>query len=178
VLAGKKTVPERIVQARSVALGYDLGDRFVSEGASAAEPGVGPEGRRALQAVSQEFRRWGRYAVVNRPEEADLLVGIRLRRSASASGGIGGGVSNGAGGLGGTFDGSVRRGSSYNIDYSANDDVLSVYDGADGKVGKLLWHKSKAYGLTGDNSALVAQFRTDVERTPATPGQAATKPPQ
>lgn len=180
VLAGKKTVSPRIAQARSVALGYDLGDRFVSDSASAAEPSVGPAERRALQAVREELRRWGRYTVVARPEEADLLVAIRLGRSAGSFGGIGGGVSTGGGGLGGPFDGAggVRRGSSYNTDTATVDDMLAVYDGAGGKVGKRLWRKSKRDGLTGDTPALVVQFRADVERTPPPAGEQAAKPPQ
>lgn len=179
VLAGRKTVSPRIAQARSVALGYDLGDRFVSDGASAAEPSVGPAERRALQAVREEFRRWGRYTVVTRPAEADLLVAIRLGRSAGSSGGIGSGVSNGSGGLGGPFDsaGGLRRGSSYNTDTATVDDMLAVYDGADGKVGKRLWRASRTDGLSGSAPALVEQFRADVERTPL-PTEQPSKPPQ
>ena len=45
VAAGKKIVPARIAQARYVALGYDLGDRFMSETAAIANPDVLPEER-------------------------------------------------------------------------------------------------------------------------------------
>jgi len=178
--AGKHRVPARVAEARSVALGYDLGDRFVSDGASAAEPILGPAEQRALRAVREELRRWGRYTVVARPEEADLLVAIRLGPSASHSGVIGNGVSNGSGGLGGPFDsgGGLRRGSSYNVDTSTVDDMLIVYDGVEGRAGKRLWRASKEDGLAGDAPALVAQFRADVERTPAAAGKGETKPPQ
>ena len=181
VVAGKKTVPPRVVEARRVALGYDLGDRFVVDGASAPEPGVGPPERHALQAVRDELTRWGRYTVVAKPEEADLLLAIRLGRSATHSGGIGGGVSNGGGGLGGTFDsaGGMRRGSSYNTTDASNvDDVMVVYDCAEGRVGKRLWRASQTNGLDGAAPPLVAKFRGDVERTPAASGHDAAKPPQ
>jgi hypothetical protein len=181
VVAGKKTVPPRIVQAQRVALGYDLGDRFVADGASAPEPGVGPQERRALQAVRDEIARWGRYTVVARPEEADLLLAIRLGRSATRSGGIGGGVSNGSGGLGGAFDSGagMRRGSSYNTTDASNvDDVMVVYDCAEGRVGKRLWRASQADGLAGSAPPLVAKFRGDVERSPASGGHDAASPPQ
>jgi hypothetical protein len=178
--AGKHGVPARVAEARAVAFGYELGDRFVSDAASTAEPVLGPAEQRALRAVREEFRRWGRYTVVARPEEADLLVAIRLGRAASHSGVIGNGASNGSGGLGGAFDsgGGVRRGSSYNVDTSADDDMLVVYDGVEGRVGKRLWRASKEDGLAGDPPALVAKFRTDVERTPAPAGKGETKPPQ
>ena len=49
--AGKRIVPARIAQARYVALGYDLGDRFLSETEAITDPDVLPEERRALQAI-------------------------------------------------------------------------------------------------------------------------------
>lgn len=179
LVAGKKTVPPRVVQAQRVAVGYDLGDRIVADGASAAEPGVGPSERRAVQAIRDELARWGRYTVVAKPEEADLLVAIRLGRHATHSGGIGGGVSNGAGGLGGQFDSGygVRRGSSYTTDTSV-EDVMVVYDAAEGRVGKRLWRASQVDGLAGAAPALVARFRAEVERTPAPAGSEAAKPPR
>jgi hypothetical protein len=82
VVAGKKTVPQRVVQAKRVVLGYDLGDRFVADNVSAPEPGVGPSERRTLQAVRDELARWGRYTVVTKPEEA----GRRLWRASQADG--------------------------------------------------------------------------------------------
>jgi len=55
--AGKKIVPARIAQARYVALGYDMGDRFLSETAAISNPDVLPEERRAIQAIADDLRR-------------------------------------------------------------------------------------------------------------------------
>lgn len=157
--AGKHSVPTRVVQARSVALGYDLGDRFLSESAAVADPDVLAEERRALQAIRDEIRRWGKYAVKEQPGEADLLIAVRLGRPENLSAGMGdSGVLGGPGGM--------RRGSSYGGGVSSSDDMLAVYDCAEGRVGKRLWRERKAGGLGGQPPLLFAQFRADVERTP------------
>ena len=171
-LAGKRTVPARLAQARYVALGYDLGDRFESETAAIADPNVLPEERRALQAIHDELERWGKYVVTVRPEDAELLIAIRIGRRGGVGGStIGGGVTNGAGGYGGAFDsaGGVRRGSSYNAEISSNSDMLTVYDAAGGRVGAQLWRVQKNGGLAGEPPKLFQEFRADVERTPEPP---------
>jgi len=167
--AGKRTVPARIAQARYVALGYDLGDRFLSESAAIANPDVLPEERRALQAIHDDIERWGKYIVVVKPEDAELFIALRIGRHGSVGGRtIGGGVSNGAGGYGGAFDrnGGVRRGGSYNAEISSNQDMLTVYDALGGRTGAQLWRVMRSGGLTGDPPRLYQEFRTDVERTP------------
>jgi hypothetical protein len=73
----------------------------------------------------------------------------------------------------------MRRGSSYNATDASNvDDLMVVYDGAEGGVGKRLWRASQADGLAGAAPPLVAKFRGDVERTPPTGGHDPAKPPQ
>ncbi len=152
--AGKHTVPARVVQARSVALGYDLGDRFLGESAAVADPG----GRRALKAIRDEIQRWGKYVVKEQPGEADLLIAVRLGRPENLGAGTGG-----SGLLGGP--GGMRRGSSYGGEVSSSDDMLAVYDCVERRVGKRLWRERKAGGLAGQPPALFSQFRADVERT-------------
>jgi hypothetical protein len=168
--AGKRTLPARIAQARYVALGYDLGDRFLSETAAIASPDVLPEERRALQAIHDDLQRWGKYVVTLRPEDAELLIAVRVGRRGSFGGStIAGGVANGTGGYGGAFDsaGGVRRGSSFNAEISSNTDMLTVYDSAGGRVGAQLWRVQKGGGLAGDPPKLFQQFRADVESAPA-----------
>jgi hypothetical protein len=158
-LAGKRKVPARVVEARSVALGFDLGDRFLSESAAVADPDVQPGERRALQAIRDEIRRWGKYVVTVRPGDADLLIAVRLGVRENV----------GAGTRGDEYvpgPGGMRRGSSYGPDLSSSDDMLVVYDCVEGRVGKRLWRVRKAGGLAGATPALFAEFRTDVERTP------------
>jgi hypothetical protein len=157
-LAGKHTVPARVVQARSVALGYDLGDRFLSDSAAVADPGVLPDERRALKAIRDEMQRWGRYVVKEQPREADLLIAVRLGRPGDFGAGT-----EGSGILGGP--GGMRRGSSYGGGVSSSDDMLAVYDCVEGRVGKRMWRERKAGGLAGQPPVLFSQFRADVERT-------------
>jgi len=57
--------PAQLALARYVALGYDRGDRFVSETDVRAE--VFPEERAALQAIRAGIEQWGKYVVVVRP---------------------------------------------------------------------------------------------------------------
>jgi len=158
VVAGKRKAPPRVVEARSVALGYDLGDRFVSESAELTDPDVRPEERRALQAIRVEIERWGRYVVVERPADAQLLIAVRLGRPENLGAGTGSGYLGGPGGM--------RRGSSYGGEVASSDDMLAVYDCVEGRVGKRLWKQRKAGGLAGAMPALFVEFRADVERTP------------
>ena len=105
-LAGKKGVPARIAQARYMAIGYDLGDRFVSEMDAITSPDILPEERRAVQAIREDLDRWGRYVVVNKPQDAELFLAIRVGRHGSIGGGmIDSGSTNPFGGPGG-----IRRG--------------------------------------------------------------------
>jgi hypothetical protein len=72
--------------ARYVALGYDRGDRFVSEAEVRAE--VFPEERAALQAIRAGIEQWGKYVVVVHPRDAELLIAVRKGRLVSFGGGI------------------------------------------------------------------------------------------
>jgi hypothetical protein len=165
-LAGKRTVPARLAQARYVALGYDLGDRFESETAAIADPNVLPEERRALQAIHDEFERWGKYVVVVRPEDAELFIAIRIGRHGSVGGGgiIDSGSTN-------PFEvGGMRRGGGMgSAEISSNSDMLTVYDSAGGRVGAQLWRVQRGGGLGGEPPKLFQEFRADVERTPEPP---------
>ena len=159
VLAGGKTVHELIAKARSVAVGYDLGDRFLPETADSADANVLPEERRAVQAIADDIKRWGKYVIATRLGDADLLIAVRVGQRVP----LGGDLADGAGGLGGTFDsaGGVRRGSSYNTSRSSRQDVLTVYH--PGRVP--LWSARKRDGLSGEPPKLYQEFRADVERT-------------
>ena len=169
--AGSRVVPARLAQARYVALGYDLGDRFQSESEAIADPDVLPEERRALQAIADEIRRWGKYVIVVRPDQAELLVAIRIGRrgSVGGSGMIDSGSTN-------PFEvGGMRRGGGRgSAEISSNSDTLTVYDSLGGRVGVQLWRVQKGGGLNGEPPKLFQDFRADVERTPSPE----TKPPE
>jgi len=60
--AGSKQATGRLAQARYVALGYDLGDRFLSERQAIVDSDrVTPEDRRALEVIRELLEDWDRY---------------------------------------------------------------------------------------------------------------------
>ena len=78
--------PALLAEARYVALGYDHGTGFVSETDVRAD--VLDEEREALQRIRSGLEQWGRYVVVVRPDQADLLIAIRKGRHATFGGGV------------------------------------------------------------------------------------------
>jgi hypothetical protein len=165
--AGKRIVPGQVAQARYVALGYDMGgDRFRSEADSLTDPDVLPEERRALQAIADDLRAWGKYVVTVRPEQAELLIAIRVGRHGSVSGGVGLGPARpGQPPMTGAVPG--LSGGSGSAELSSSDDMLTVYEGTRGRIGAPLWRVKRKGGLAGELPMLFQEFRADVERTPA-----------
>lgn len=156
VVAGADRLPARVLQARYVALGYDLGDRFLSESEAIGDPDrVTPEDRKALQAVRDLIEKWDRYVITPRPGPAELLIAVRAGRRAMAGGGvrIGGGRGTRPGPSGG----------SYAVELSSRGDVLSVYEGSTGGLGVPLWRGQRMDGFSGPSPTLVEQFKADVE---------------
>jgi hypothetical protein len=174
-LAGKKGVPARIAQARYVAIGYDLGDRFLSEVDAIANPDILPEERRAVQAIREDLERWGRYVVVDRPRDAELFFAIRVGRRGSVTGGmIGGGPRSPIGGAGG-----MRAGGGFgSAELSSSSDMLTVYDASGGRLGAQLWRMQKSGGLAGEPPMLYRELRSSVELTPAPEKKEPVKKPE
>jgi hypothetical protein len=166
--AGERIVPAQIAQARYVTLGYDLGDRFLSETEAITSPDVLPEERRALVAIADEIRKWGRYVVTVHPRDAELLIAVRIGRRGSIGGGMGVG-SAGEPGRGGPGAGPalLPGGSRVNAEISSNEDMLTVYDARGGGVGVQLWRVIRGGGLQGAPPRLFEEFRADVERAAA-----------
>lgn len=167
--AGERIVPAQIAQARYVALGYDLGDRFMSETEAITNPDVLPEERRALVAIADELRKWGKYALTVRPADAELLIALRIGRRGSIGGSGGMGVgSAGEPGRGGSVPGAAfpPGGGRGTAEISSNQDMLTVYEARGGSVGAPLWRVIRGGGLQGTPPRLFEEFRADVERTP------------
>jgi hypothetical protein len=144
--------PALLAEARYVALGYDLGAGFASEADVRAEVQV--EEREALQRIRAGLEQWGRYVVVVRPEQADLLVAIRKGRTASFGGGIRvGGPSSGRTGAGPVGIGPV-------VEVSSPDDMIEVFE----RGGSLVWRAMKANGLAGAGPPLWESFQAEVAK--------------
>ena len=147
--------PAQLALARYVALGYDRGDRFVSETEFMEE--VLPEEQTALQAIRAGIEQWGKYVVVVRPAEADLLIAVRKGRSVSVGGGVrSGGAASGAG-----LPGPVGIGPNAGVQVSSPDDMIEVFDA---RGGSLIWRGQKRNGLAGAGPPLFESFQAEVAK--------------
>jgi hypothetical protein len=146
--------PAQLALARYVALGYDRGDRFVSQ--ADVREDVFPEERAALQTIRAQIERWERYVVVDRPAQADLLIAVRKGRLVSVGGGVrtSGPSSGGPGGL-------VGIGGMGGAQVSSPDDMIEVFDA---RGGSLIWRGMKPNGLSGAGPPLFDSFRAEVAK--------------
>jgi hypothetical protein len=146
--------PALLAEARYVALGYDHGGGFVSETDVSADVLV--EEREALQRIRSGLEQWGRYSVVVRPAQADLLIAIRKGRTAS----FGGGISVGGPPSGRAGAGPVGIGPLAGAEVSSPDDMIEVFE----RSGSLVWRGMKANGLAGAGPPLWESFQAEVAR--------------
>lgn len=170
--ASKAKVPALLERARYVALGYDLGDGFLSADQIArVSAGTLTDERRAIEAIRTDLEKWGRYIVTDRPEQADILIAVRVGRRAAMEVGTGtgdpGAISRGEGG-------NTRSVSNRTIgaQLSSNDDRVDVYEAVNGRPGIRLWSAASVGGLAGSPPSLYKSFREEIGEAPA----AAKKP--
>jgi hypothetical protein len=175
LIAADRVAPE-VLQARYVVLGYDLGDRLLSESDAIGQSRVGPQDRQALAAVREAIEKWDRWVITTRPGDADLLIAVRVGRRLQAGGAAGGD--------------STQRTAGGAIELSSGGDMLSVYtassrgpagpgvgpssrgqpaSGFGGSTPALLWRGSLAGGLSGNPPALVDQLKAEIARAAGKP---------
>ena len=155
--ATEKAVPTSLAQARFVAFGFDLGDRFVGEQlAFGDDRRVIPEDRQALAALRVLFEEWGHYTLTDRPRHSELLVVVRLGQRVVGKVGVHGGR------LGNEPAGTIPF---VGAALASTGDMLSVYesDGA-GQPMALLWREIQDGGLSGSPPPLFEALKRDVER--------------
>jgi hypothetical protein len=145
--------PAQLAVARYVALGYDRGDRFVSE--IEVREGVLPEERAALQMIRAGIEQWGKYLIAVRPGQAELLIAVRKGRLVSLGGRTGGPSSGEVPG------GRVRSAWGAGVQVSSPDDILEVFDARDGS---LIWRGMKPNGLSGAGPPLFDSLRAEVAK--------------
>lgn len=160
--AGSKPVPARLAQAQYVALGYDLGDRFLSDRDAIADPDVTPEDRKALADLRDQIGKWNRYVITSRPADAELFIVVRRGRRASTT------LRGPTAGPGRT-SGTTR---SLGVALSSADDMLSVYEAGgatSGMSARLLWRGQRPGGLSSASPSLFEEFQEAVESLPKQP---------
>jgi hypothetical protein len=160
--ASKSKMPALLERARYVALGYDLGDGFVSADRIAlVSAGTLEDERRAIEAIRIDLEKWGRYIVTDRPEQADILIAVRVGRRAALE--VGGGAGSRAvsrGEAGGNRVGSSRT---IGAQISSNDDRVEVYQAVSGRPGIRLWSGAAIGGLAGTPPRLYKSLREEIE---------------
>jgi hypothetical protein len=145
-----------------VALGYDVGDGFVSaDQISAVAADALTEERDALEAIRRDLEKWGRYSVTTRPEQAEILIAVRVGRRGTLE--VGMGTNNPDGRRAGP--GGNRTVSSRTIggQLSSNEDRIAVYEAVGGRPGIRLWSAAEAGGLAGSPPRLYKSFREEIE---------------
>lgn len=145
-----------IAVARYVAVGYDVGGRFMSEFDSQASREVTADDRRAQSEVRKLLEKWHRYVLVDRPGDAEVLIAVRTGRRLSVGGGTQTGPRRQAAGTAGQFAG---------VQVSVPDDMLTVRD----RSGSLLWRQQLSNGLTDPSVPLFANLRSAIEAASKAP---------
>ena len=160
--APKTKVPALLERARYVALGYDVGDGFVSaDQISTVAAATLPEERRAVEAIRSDLEKWGHYIVTTRPEQAEILIAVRIGRRASLEvGARRGDPGSNRDGAGGSRTGSSRA---IGVQLSSNEDRVDVYEAVSGRPGIRLWTAAGDGGLTGSPPRLYKSFREEIE---------------
>jgi hypothetical protein len=158
--ATKDGTAKLMAHAKYVALGYDLGDRFVEESETFADRGdIHPEDRRALAGLRALIEKMDRHVITVRREQADLFIAVRTGRRVAVGGTVSpGGVAR--------FPGSAPRGVAAVSEVSSAEDMLSVYE-ARGNM--LLWREKRAEGLSGSSPRLFEDLKAEFDRAAKLP---------
>ena len=160
--AADKKMPALLERARYVALGYDLGDGFVSADQIArVSGGTLTDEYRAIEAIRGDLEKWKRFIVADRPDQADILIVLRVSRRAAID------LVNRTGSQASSRGegGSSRSVSNRTIggEISSGGDRLDVYESVHGRPGISLWSGAESGGFAGSPPRLYKSFREEVE---------------
>ena len=121
-----------------------------------------PEDRAAIETVRDALREWGRYTLVSKLEDAELIVNVRSGRQLEA----GGGARTTPGSIGGIVGAGVGP---------ADDYVEILMPMPTGRLNvrhtTVLWQRALHNGL-GDGAPLIQEFRKEAEAAAANAAQA------
>jgi len=102
--------------------------------------------------VESAIHKWGRYKLVYRKEDADLIISVR-RAGASLGPASGGAPRRTPNGIG--------------TEYASEGDDLAVYNGRTGTGGATLWRKGQKDGLAMPKMPLLRLFLEEVDAAAA-----------
>lgn len=145
------------------------------------DPGLYPEDRQAIADVQDALRRWNRYALTMRREDANIVIVVRKGRAVVAKAGVIVGSSSGP--QGSPLPGQRRGqgGAGVGVDGGGEvgtpDDLFEVCQlNTDGTLSTPLWMRTFPDGLDGPRVMLFEQFKDAVEK--AYPSQTANQTPK
>ncbi len=147
--------PRSLLHAQYVYVTSMTGDAY--------NPSTVTEDRDAIQRVEEAIRKWGRYTIVMRPEQADIVFRVRAGRLAEATGGMHVGV--------GTPPSAGRptttAGPVFGADVGPPDDYLEVLNSTGSRPTEMssaavLWRRTRHNGL-GVGAPLVQDFRKEAD---------------
>ena len=150
----KSQLPKLVVHAKYVLVTTYSGDQ-------PSNPRMMPDDRKAMSDVQDVIKDRGRYIVVYRPEDADLIILVRKGRIAEALGGVR--IHSGSDAP------SPSVGPSVTADAGDPQDIIAVYDAAQGIDSPPLWRGRQRDGLNPPEMRLVQELRTMVEAAAKTP---------
>jgi hypothetical protein len=131
-------------------------------------PRLTGEDRKAIADVERAVRSWGRYQLVLRRSEAEVVLQVRKGRIADAR--VGGGVSVEQAPTHVEFPPTKTTQATTHGDAGAEvgppDDLLFVYMvGADGELNARLWQRTQKDGLNAPDLKLFERFKDDVNKS-------------
>jgi hypothetical protein len=136
----KPVFPAWIKQASYVYVTTIYGDPF------SASMGIPPEDRKAALDVQEALKKWGRFILVYRPDEADIILVTRKSTLAAP-----------------TVGGRTTGGLVFGAEAGNPDDALLVYEARLGTDRPAALKYIEKNGLDAPELKLVAEFRKQVE---------------
>jgi hypothetical protein len=137
-----------------------------------------PEDRAAIDTVQDALQKWGRYTLVYKPEDAELIFNVRAGRQLEARAGVrippGSPPPPAGTGMPATAGGNVGA------SIGPADDYVEVLmpnptDKLDVSRATLLWRRTRHNGLV-DGAPLIQEFRKEADAAAAHDTQAKKKP--
>ena len=146
-------LPKLVVHAKYVLVttyqGYDL-----------SNPNVLPDDRQAVMAVQDAIKKWGRYELAYRPQDADLIFLVRKGRIIETQPQLR---------IGGGSNMPVNVGANTPVDVGDKRDMLAMFTAEDGLDGAPLWRDFEAGGLDAPRVQLIQELRKAVDKTAKIP---------
>jgi len=133
-----------------------------------------PEDRAAIDTVQDALQKWGRYTLVYKPEDAELIFNVRAGRQIEARAGVRGSVGSAPPQAG------TRIGEIVGANVGPADDYVEILmpiptEKLNVSRATLLWQRTRHNGL-GDGAPLITQFREEAGAAAAHDAQAKSKP--